>query len=342
MLSLINLPLASFIILGNVLISSKLDPLLTNIGNLIVPIFCILLILFLDFHIFFEIIVGLIFGQFLNFFYNFYLIFINKKARNILNKILKIKYYFSLKIFLKRNKNIILINFLCFTPILISNIYFSNQSYSYLTYWIITSKIIFTFFFFIIGMININFLTTFGIIYNYTNNKDFLIYKKISVLIFNLLILISVLVSFSFKVLIEPIIFDKNLLIIFNNLILLFLIMPFFIHSFIYIKFNTLINKPFNQYIVLFLIFIVIFNFFILSLNLEVKYYIYILFFNYFLIFIFINFYENKSIISDYLWVFFNFLLISAIFFTDFKNLYLVLLINLFFIFNYNFKKISY
>ena len=110
-------------------------------------------------------------------------------------------------------------------------------------------------------MININFLTTFGIIYNYTNNKDFLIYKKISVLIFNLLILISVLVSFSFKVLIEPIIFDKNLLIIFNNLILLFLIMPFFIHSFIYIKFNTLINKPFNQYIVLFLIFIVIFNF---------------------------------------------------------------------------------
>ncbi len=342
MLSLINLPLASFIILGNVLISSKLDPLLTNIGNLIVPIFCILLILFLDFHIFFEIIVGLIFGQFLNFFYNFYLIFINKKARNILNKILKIKYYFSLKIFLKRNKNIILINFLCFTPILISNIYFSNQSYSYLTYWIITSKIIFTFFFFIIGMININFLTTFGIIYNYTNNKDFLIYKKISVLIFNLLILISVLVSFSFKVLIEPIIFDKNLLIIFNNLLLLFLIMPFFIHSFIYIKFNTLINKPFNQYIVLFLIFIVIFNFFTLSLNLEVKYYIYILFFNYFLIFIFINFYENKSIISDYLWVFFNFLLISAIFFTDFKNLYLVLLINLFFIFNYNFKKISY
>ena len=342
MLSLINLPLASFIILGNVLISSKLDPLLTNIGNLIVPIFCILLILFLDFHIFFEIIVGLIFGQFLNFFYNFYLIFINKKAKIILNKILKIKYYFNLKIFLKRNKNIILINFLCFTPILISNIYFSNQSYSYLTYWIITSKIIFTFFFFIIGMININFLTTFGIIYNYTNNKDSLIYKKISVLIFNLLILISVLVSFSFKVLIEPIIFDKNLLIIFNNLILLFLIMPFFIHSFIYIKFNTLINKPFNQYIVLFLIFIVIFNFFTLSLNLEVKYYIYILFFNYFLIFIFINFYENKSIISDYLWVFFNFLLISAIFFTDFKNLYLVLLINLFFIFNYNFKKISY
>ena len=342
MLSLINLPLASFIILGNVLISSKLDPLLTNIGNLIVPIFCILLILFLDFHIFFEIIVGLIFGQFLNFFYNFYLIFFNKKAKNILNKILKIKYYFSLKIFLKRNKNIILINFLCFTPILISNIYFSNQSYSYLTYWIITSKIIFTFFFFIIGMININFLTTFGIIYNYTNNKYFLIYKKISVLIFNLLILISVLVSFSFKVLIEPIIFDKNLLIIFNNLILLFLIMPFFIHSFIYIKFNTLINKPFNQYIVLFLIFIVIFNFFTLSLNLEVKYYIYILFFNYFLIFIFINFYENKSIISDYLWVFFNFLLISAIFFSDFKNLYLVLLINLFFIFNYNFKKISY
>ena len=54
MLSLINLPLASFIILGNVLISSKLDPLLTNIGNLIVPIFCILLILFLDFHIFLK------------------------------------------------------------------------------------------------------------------------------------------------------------------------------------------------------------------------------------------------------------------------------------------------
>ena len=122
------------------------------------------------------------------------------------------------------------------------------------------------------------------------------------------------LVSFSFKVLIEPIIFDKNLLIIFNNLILLFLIMPFFIHSFIYIKFNTLINKPFNQYIVLFLIFIVIFNFLILSLNLEVKYYIYILFFNYFNLYV-INFYENKSIISDYLWVFFNFLLISAMFF---------------------------
>ena len=342
MLSLINLPLASFIILGNVLISSKLDPLITNIGNLIVPIFCILLILFLDFHIFFEIIVGLIFGQFLNFFYNFYFVFSNKKTKIILNKILEIKYYLNLQIFLKKNKNIILINFLCFTPILISNIYFSNQSNSYLTYWIIASKIIFTFFFFIIGLININFLTTFGIIINFTYNKDFLIYKKISVLIFNLLILISVLISFSFKVLIKPIILDKNLLIIFDNLILLFLIMPFFIHSFIYIKFKTLINESFNQYIILFLILIVIFNFFTLFLNLEVRYFIYILFFNYFLIFIFINFYENKSVFKDYLWVFFNFLLISAIFFTDFNNLYLLLLMNLFFIFEYNLKKISY
>ncbi len=342
MLSLINLPIASFIILGNVLISSKLDPLFTNIGNLIVPIFCILLILLLDFHIFFEIIVGLIFGQFLNFFFNFYIIFNNKKTKIILNKLLKLKYYFSLQNFLKTNKNIILINFLCFTPILISNIYFSNQSYSYLTYWIITSKIIFTFFFFIIGMININFLTTLGIIYNFTNHKDFLIYKKISVIIFNLLILISVLISFSFKVLIEPIILEKNLLIIFNNLILLFLIMPFFIHSFIYIKFNTLINKSFNQYIIMFLTFIVFLNLFVLFLNLEVKYFIYILFFNYFLIFIFINFYENKLIFKDYLWISFNLISISAIFFIDLNNLYLILLINLFFIFDYNLKKISH
>lgn len=342
MLSLINLPIASFIILGNVLISSKLDPLFTNIGNLIVPIFCILLILLLDFHIFFEIIVGLIFGQFLNFFFNFYIIFNNKKTKIILNKLLKLKYYFSLQNFLKTNKNIILINFLCFTPILISNIYFSNQSYSYLTYWIITSKIIFTFFFFIIGMININFLTTLGIIYNFTNHKDFLIYKKISVIIFNLLILISVLISFSFKVLIEPIILEKNLLIIFNNLILLFLIMPFFIHSFIYIKFNTLINKSFNQYIIMFLTFIVFLNIFVLFLNLEVKYFIYILFFNYFLIFIFINFYENKLIFKDYLWISFNLISISAIFFIDLNNLYLILLINLFFIFDYNLKKISH
>ena len=92
----------------------------------------------------------------------------------------------------------------------------------------------------------------------------------------------------------------------------------------------------------MFLTFIVFLNLFVLFLNLEVKYFIYILFFNYFLIFIFINFYENKLIFKDYLWISFNLISISAIFFIDLNNLYLILLINLFFIFDNNLKKISH
>lgn len=337
--SLINLPLASFVILGNVIISNKIDPILVNIGNLIVPLLCILLILFLNINIFYEIIIGLIIGQFLNFTYNLSLIITNKKTNKIFSYLINEKYYFDYKQFFNTNKISILLYLLCFSPIILSNIYFANQSISYLSYWIISSKIIFTIFFFIIGMININFLKSISLIFNFGINTDYLIYKKISIIVFNFLILISITILFLFKILVEPIIFSENLLDIFDTLSIYFLIMPFLVHSFIFIKFNTLINKSYNNFFIITLIFIIAMNILFLFFNLKIDHYIFFLFITYFCIFILINFYSNKFSLRDFFWTLLNFFIIVSVFLNDDLNLYLLLLFNIFFIFDYKFLR---
>ena len=338
LISILNLPFASFVILGNVIISSKVDPLLANIGNLIVPTLCVLLIIFFNKNIFFEIIIGLVLGQILNFIYNLIVVINYEKSRNLFKDIISIKFKFLFKLKDNNYLYVVLLNFLCFSPIIISNVYFANLSDSYLTYWILTSKVIFLLFFFILGLININFLNTFGLLKNYGLKKNAMVYKKISIIIFNILVIFSILIIFSYKLFIYPIVEDFHINIL-NEMLLYLLIMPFFIHSFIFIKFITILNIKVDPKKYLYLFIIILINCILLKFSFNINSYIYCLFLIYLSIFLIINLLLDRYHIKEYIWIFLNFTLLTLIFFLDLKDYYMVLAINIIFIFD--FKKIK-
>lgn len=339
--SILNIPIGVFIILGNVIISSKKDPIHVTFGGIIVPILCVIFIIFLKLNIFFEIILGLILGQILNLIYIYFFIFNSYKLRTILNKIFFIKskifnnnYYEFL--------NSIILNFVIFLPFLISTLYFIKLGESYTSYWILFSKVIFTIFFFIIGFVNINFLSSLFIFKNTKLLDRILFLNKTSLFFFNTLILISIITLFIYIFFIEPFIDSQLKFIFFDDVFRIFLIIPFFAYSLILIKINPflVINTKLNHMLIFILIILI--NYLCSIFIHDIKLYLFSLFITYLSIIFFIkiltlNF--NKSFIF---WLILNLILISIIFIFNNNYIYFILFINILLILPSGFFKVLF
>ena len=336
--SILNIPIGVFIILGNVIISSKKDPIHVTFGGIIVPILCVIFILFFKLNIFFEIILGLIIGQLLNLIYIYFLIFNSHKLRIIINEI----FFMKSKIFDKNYYeflNSISLNFIIFLPFLISTLYFIRLGESYTSYWILFSKVIFTFFFFIIGFVNINFLSSLFIFKNIKLIDRSLFLNKTSLFFFNILILISIIILFIYIFFIEPFIDSELKSMFFDDVFKILLILPFFAYSLILIKINPFLVSKINlNYLLIFLLIIFINYLCSIFIN-DINFYLFSIFVSYLSIILFIKILTSNFNRYFFYWLLLNIILITVIFTFVNNYIYVILFINILFILSSDFFK---
>lgn len=343
LLVLFLLPLSSLVILTNVIISNKLKPNLVVFGNILVPLICILFILFFDFNLFLLIIYGLLIGQLLNLFYNFLIILNFNLTKTLFIEILN-------KLKLKNIKlnskyfNYLYVNIFLLMPFLLSNFFIIKIDDGYLTYWILFSKIIFTLFFFLIGLININFLSS--LLFKKSRDTISLnpsrIINEIQYIIFIILIFISVFLHYSLETLLNTIIIDNNILQIIGDLKYSLLVTAFLIYVFAILKLITFFQIYIdNRLLLSTLILLTLINCIIFSISQNINHYILTIFYNYFLIIFLIHFLINSINTKFITWFLLNFLIINILYIIEYKYEFLLLLTNIFFVINKKVKLLN-
>lgn len=341
LLSLLLLPSSNLVILTNVIISNKLKPNLVVFGNILAPLTCILFILFFEFNLFLLIVYGLLIGQLLNLVYNFLIILNFNSTKSLIIEILNQLKFKNIKLNLKYF-NYLYINIFLLMPFLLSNLFIIKIDDGYLTYWILFSKIIFTLFFFLIGLININFLSS--LLFKKSRNTISLnpsqIINEIQYILFIILVFISVFLHYSLDTLLNTIIIDIKILQIIKDLKYYILVTPFLVYVFTVLKlitsFQIVVN---NRLLLIILILLTFINCMPFSISQNINFFILIIFYNYFLIIFFIHFLINSINTKFIIWFLLNFLIINFLYIIEYEYEFLLLLTNIFFVMN---KKLSF